>query len=168
MTSPEIGAAFESFRAALITVSGEAHADMAALVSGLPIDALKWMPVPAAPHISGITLHILEVEDYLARVLNGEDIPWTGPLGSSNALVMPANELVARIAATDQGLIAAMRAVAPERLVLPQPGEDRTIGEMLVEDLAHSSLHLGHLQLTRQLMALTLKSLTLPEYVHWA
>jgi hypothetical protein len=141
---------------------------MAALVRGVPIEGLKWMPVKETPHLSGHVLHILEVEDYLAAVLEGADIEWTRPLGSSLELVMRAAELVERIGATDLRLRRAIERCPAERLTQQQPSSDRLIGEMLVEDLAHSSQHLGHMQLTRLLMVQTLKSLQVPEYAHWA
>jgi len=153
--------------AGLLTVAEENHIDMAALVRGVPVEGLKWMPVKETPHLSGHVLHVLELEEYVARVLAGEDIEWTRPLGSSLEFVMPAGKLLERIAETDERLRAAIAQCSPERLAQPQPGSDRTIGEMLVEDLAHSSQHVGHMQLTRLLMVQTLKSLQVPEYVPW-
>ena len=152
----------------LLTIVEENHLDMAALVRGVPIEGLKWMPVLETPHLSGHVLHILEVEDYIAEVLAGMDLTWDRPLGSSLEVVIPAKELLERIAATDARLRQAISTCPPARLMEVQPGGDRLIGEMLVEDLAHSSLHLGHMQLTRILMVQTLKSLDVPEYVHWA
>jgi hypothetical protein len=152
----------------LLTIVEENHIDMAALVKGVPIEGLKWMPVKETPHLSGHVLHVLEVEDYMARVLGGEEVEWTRPLGSSLSFVMPAPKLVERIGETDLRLRTAILRCPPERLALPQPGGERLIGEMLVEDLAHSSQHLGHMQLTRLLMVQTLKSLQVPEYAPWA
>lgn len=158
----------DPFRSGLLTVVHETHMDMVALIQGLPIEALKWMPVPKAPHVSGIALHILEVEDYLAAVAAGADLEWDRPLGASNDYVYPAGEVVRRIGETDARLKRAIEQVTPERLARLQPGQERTIGEMLVEDLAHSSMHLGHIQLTRQLCELTLLSLQFPPYEPWA
>lgn len=151
----------------LISVVQATHADMTALVAGVDVEGLKWMPTPNSPHLAGLVLHVLEFEDYLAGLVAGAPAEWTGSLGSSNSLVMRDRVLVARIAATEARLTNALLHMAAGRLQELCPGEETTIGESLVEDLAHASLHLGQMQLTRQLMVRVVP-LSFPDYTHWA
>lgn len=155
------------FIAGLLTVIHACHADMIALVQGVDVEGLKWMPTPSSPHLSGLVLHVLEVEDHLARLLDGESVESQGSLGSSNDLVMRDRHLVARIADTDARLKRSLESMTTDRLASRCPGDERTLAETLVEDLAHSGLHLGHMQLTRQLMVRVVP-MQFPEYTHWA
>lgn len=154
--------------AGLVTVVHETHQDMISLVRGLDLEGLKWMPIrETTAHLSGLVIHVLEVENYLAALASGSDVPWTQPLGSSNTLVMRERDLVARIEETDTRLIRAIGTVTEERLADFCPGGERTVGEALIEDLMHSSQHLGHMQLTRQMMVKTIP-MEFPPYEHWA
>lgn len=153
--------------AGLVNVVHENHQDMIALVRGVDVEGLKWMPIrEKTAHLSGLVLHVLEVEDYLAALAEGSNEPWTRPLGSSNDLVMRDTELVARIEATDVRLKKALGFVAEQRLAALCPDGERTVAEALIEDLAHSSQHLGQMQLTRQLMVQTIP-VDFPPYEHW-
>lgn len=151
----------------LLSVVDSAHADMAALVRGVDVEGLKWMPAPGAPHLSGLVLHVLQFEDYLARIASGEQVRWEAPLGSSNALVMRDAQLLARIAATGDRLRRTLETITPALLDSVVLDDERTVGEALTEDISHASLHLGQMQLTRQLMVRVIP-MDFPEYVHWA
>lgn len=154
--------------AGLVNVVHETHHDMIALVRGVDLEGLKWMPIrEKTAHLSGIVLHVLEVEEYLAALAEGSNEPWTRPLGSSNDLVMRDTELVARIEATDIRLKKAIGFVTGERLRTLCPDGERTVAEALIEDMAHSSQHLGQMQLTRQMMVKTIP-LDFPPYEQWA
>lgn len=154
--------------AGLVNVIHENHQDMIALIRGLDIEGLKWMAIrERTPHLSGLVLHVLEVENYLAGLAEGSDAPWTQPLGSSNTIVMRDTDLIARIEATDIRLKKAVGFVSEERLQALCPGGERTVAEALVEDMSHSSLHIGQMQLTRQLMVQTI-AMEFPPYEAWA
>jgi DinB superfamily len=139
------------FLRGLLTTTSERHEDMINLVRGLPAGGLTWSPAPDAPAIAGIVLHILDVEGYLVSLAEGTDIGWTGERGSRIHEAAGEDELVGAIDQMDQRLRAALEAVAEERLSSVQPGDERTVAEALIEDLDHSAVHIGHLQLTRQL-----------------
>lgn len=153
--------------AGLINVVHETHQDMIALVRGVDLEGLKWMPIrEKTAHLSGIVLHVLEVEEYLAALAEGSEEEWSAPLGSSNDLVMRDSDLVARIEATDIRLKKAIGFISEERLNALCPDGERTVAEALIEDLAHSSQHLGQMQLTRQMMVKTIP-MDFPAYEHW-
>ncbi len=152
--------------AGLLTVTHERHMDMIALVSGLPDRALAWTPGPDAPHLSGLTMHILEVEEYLANVAGGAETAWSGELGSSMETVLDEAALIARIAAVDAHLKSAMENAPSDRWESFEPASERSVGSMLVEDLDHSAMHYGQMQLTRHLWELEHPNFA-SQYEHW-
>lgn len=162
--SPPAG--LDPILAGLLTVSHERHMDMIALVTGLPDGALTWAPGPEAAHISGLVMHILEVEDYLSRVASGIGVQWDGANGSSMDLALDEAGLVARIAEVDARLKHAMESMSFERLERHAPGNERTVGSALVEDLDHCAMHYGQVQLTRHLYELAHPGFE-SRYEHW-
>ncbi|MEX0782306.1 MAG: DinB family protein, partial [Dehalococcoidia bacterium] len=138
----------------LLTTAHERHMDLIALVSDLAAEALEWAPGPEAAHISGLVMHILEVEEYLAAVASGQDVEWAGTNGSSMDIAVEAPDLVERVTSVDASLKAALATIPRGRLDTMQPGGDRTVGSMLMEDLDHSAMHYGQVQLTRHLYEL--------------
>jgi uncharacterized damage-inducible protein DinB len=139
------------FLRGLLTTTSERHEDMVNLVRGLPEGGLTWTPAADAPAIAGIVLHILDVESYLVSLAEGTDIEWTGERGSRIHEAANEDRLIAAIEEMDQRLKAALETVTDERLSSLQPGDERPVVEALIEDLDHSAVHIGHLQLTRQL-----------------
>jgi hypothetical protein len=150
----------------LLTTSHERHLDMANLVAGLPAGALDWRPFPDAASLAGLALHILDVEEYLAALAAGEPVEWTGENGSRMDESAAEAELLAELERVDALLKRALETVAAERLPAPQPAESRTVGEALVEDLDHSAMHYGHMQLTRHAWEAVHPSGE-RTYVHW-
>jgi hypothetical protein len=150
----------------LLTTAHERHVDMLNLVAGLPVGALDWRPGPDAASLAGLSLHILDVEEYLARLAAGEHTEWTGENGSRMDETAEEQQLVSEILRVDGLLRAALEGVTSERLAEHQPGEERTVGEALVEDLDHSAMHYGHMQLTRHLFELAHPDIE-PTYEHW-
>lgn len=164
---PENLPALHPVIAGLVNVVHETHQDMIALVRGVDLEGLKWMPIrEKTAHLSGIVLHVLEVEEYLAGLAEGSNEPWTHPLGYANDLVMRDTDLVARIEATDIRLKKAIGFVTEERLHALCPDGERTVAEALIEDMAHSCQHLGQMQLTRQMMVKTIP-MDFPAYEEW-
>lgn len=150
----------------LLTTAHERHMDLIALVAGLPAEALASSPGPQAAHISGLVMHILEVEEYLAAVASGQDVEWSGTNGSSMEIAVESSDLIGRITIVDSRLKDALATIPPERLDIIQPGGDRTIGSMLVEDLDHAAMHYGQVQLTRHLYELAHPEFA-SSYQHW-
>jgi hypothetical protein len=73
---------------------------------------------------------------------------------------------VERLTVVDLALKHALESVSPARLDAMQPGGERTVGSMLVEDLDHSAMHYGQVQLTRHLYELAHPELA-STYQHW-
>ena len=150
----------------LLTTTHERHADMANLITGLPQEALDWHPVALSASLTGLVLHIADVECFIARVAGGSDEHWTGENGSRMDDGATASELYAAVLEADAQLKAVLGAIQPPRLAQTQPGDKRSIGEMLVEDLDHSAMHYGHMQLTRHLWEAA-HPVAGATYTHW-
>jgi hypothetical protein len=162
-TAPE---ALPALVRGLLTVAHERHMDLIALVQGLPSGGLKWTPGPGSAHISGLVMHILEVEEYLSSVAAGRDVEWASTNGSSMDVAVDERALVERITEVDAALKEAMQEMPAERLEVLQPGSDRSVGSMLVEDLDHSAMHYGQVQLTRHMYELAHPEFV-TRYEHW-
>ena len=150
----------------LLTTTRERHVDMANLVSGLPPEGLDWQPFPESASLAGLALHILDVEDYLAALASGDATEWSGENGSRMDETRSAEELLREIERVDGRLVEALEQVTLQRLSAPQPGERRTVGQALVEDLDHSAMHYGHMQLTRHAWEVAHPGAPLT-YAHW-
>ena len=111
-------------------------------------------------------MHILEVEDYLANVAGGAETAWSGELGSSMDRALNEGALVTRITDVDTHLKGALEHAPSERLESFEPASERTVGSMLVEDLDHSAMHYGQMQLTRHLWELEHPNFA-SQYEHW-
>lgn len=134
----------------LLTTCHERHVDMANLVAGLPAGALEWRPFPESASLAGLALHILDVEEYVAKLVSGIAVEWAGENGSRMDESASSEDIIAAIERVDAWLRSALEAATPAVWVRPHPGaEDRTIGQALVEELDHSAMHYGHMQLTR-------------------
>lgn len=162
--SPPAG--LSSLLSGLLATTHERHMDMIALVTGLPEGGLTWAAGADAAHISGLTMHILEVEEHLAHLAAGDEVHWAGKNGSSMDVVADETTLIARITEVDGALKRAIERIPPERLERHAPGNERTIGAALVEDLDHCAMHYGQLQLTRHFYELAHPRFE-SRYEHW-
>jgi uncharacterized damage-inducible protein DinB len=132
-----------------------AHADMMAIVRDLPSEALVWQPGAAMGTLSGIVRHTLYCEEYAFRAAAGEDARYDR---EANAAQWEARDdaptLVAAIAACDalaKRLLPPLTvdAMAREMEVWGGP-QIETAGTLIADALAHTTMHWGHMQMTRQ------------------
>ena len=143
---------------ALLSITQDRHRDMTELVRGLPGEGLRWVPADGASTLAGLTLHILDVERYLTALVTGEDIGWTGELGTRIHETAAEHELVAAIAARDEELQDALARLDADRW--------SSLAGDLLEDLDHVAVHLGQMQLTRNLYEAAHPEAA-GEYEHW-
>jgi uncharacterized damage-inducible protein DinB len=133
----------------------ELHADIAKSLEGLPVEALDWKPGPETNSINVLVVHLTGAERYwIEAVALGEP---TERVRDEEFLAhgLSAVDLKERLAAEDDFT---RRALA--RFNLPDLEESRksprnektfNVGWCLAHALEHSALHLGQIQLTRQL-----------------
>ena len=133
----------------------ELHDDLAKAIDDLPPEALDWVPGAEMNSIAVLIVHLCGAERY-----------WLGDvaLGDSSGRVreeefktrgLTAVELRQRLAAADEYARQALSHLSPANIdsirVSPRDGKTFPLGWCLPYVLKHSAMHLGHIQITRQL-----------------
>ncbi len=131
------------------------HADLAAALEGLSPEALDWSPGAEMNSLSVLAAHTAGAERYLiGEIAGGEPVARDRdaefrPQGASAA------ELQARLAAVlahSRGVLARFTLADLERPCAPlRNGRVHSLAYILDHALDHTALHLGHMQITRQL-----------------
>ena len=131
------------------------HRDMVRIVADLPAAALAWKPASAMGSLSGIVRHTMYCEEYAIRRAAGEDVAYDDAFNAS--LWETADDAAALTACINAG-DAAVKRILPtmtvERMAMRYPAwTDATptlSGALIAEGLAHTAMHWGHMQMTRQ------------------
>jgi uncharacterized damage-inducible protein DinB len=133
----------------------EIHSDLIKAVDGLPDAALDWTPGKDTNSINVLVVHLTGAEKF-----------WIGAVALGEATDrnrdeefrvrnLTADELKQRLLATDEYAREALSRFKPEDLetirTSPHSEKKFTVGWCLFHALEHSALHLGHIQVTRQL-----------------
>ncbi|MGI8854564.1 MAG: DinB family protein [Thermomicrobiales bacterium] len=137
-----------------------AHQNMIQIIADLPDEALVWQPANDMGSLSGIICHMMYCETYAIRLAAGEDVSYDGEKddaendGSTWRTAEGREALIARIAEGD----AIMKRILPVMTVAGM-GERRPAwgagalssgGELIAKAATHTTMHWGHLQMTRQ------------------
>lgn len=133
-----------------------AHRDMCEIVADLPPEALGWRPGEQMGILVGIIAHTIYCEVYAYRRAAGEDVRYDEEANRGTwASTDTTEQAIARIAAGD----AVMKRILPEMTVermnarFTAWGQDATQsgGDLIAEAATHTTMHWGHMQMTRQL-----------------
>jgi uncharacterized damage-inducible protein DinB len=131
------------------------HADMERAIEGLPQVALDWVPGPDMNSLCVLVIHAAGAERYWIGDVVGRD-----PSGRDRAAEFRArglNEAALKRcldAALDhsRGVLEGLTAQDLEELrVSPRDGRTFTVAWSLAHALEHTAIHLGHMQIVRQL-----------------
>jgi len=131
------------------------HADMERAIEGLPQAALDWVPGPDVNSLCVLVVHAAGAERYWIGDVVGRD-----PSGRDRAAEFRArglNEAVLKrcLDATldhSRGVLEGLTAQDLEELrVSPRDGRRFTVAWSLAHALEHTAIHLGHMQIVRQL-----------------
>ena len=133
----------------------ELHDDVRAEFDGLPLAALDWVPSPGFNSICVLTVHIAGAErfwlsDVVAGVDSGRDRE-----AEFQAHGLVPEELAGRLSDSwtfVQSVLADLTLADLDTIrISPRSGKEITVSWALGHVLKHTALHLGHLQVTRQL-----------------
>ena len=131
------------------------HQQMIEILNELPREAYDWRPAEGTNSIAVLVTHICGSERF-----------WIGdgalgePSGRDrDAEFTVANlsreELVSKLTSTLQFIHDSLQSLATQDLgaprFSPRDGKEMTLGWAIIYTLEHSALHVGHIQLTRQL-----------------
>jgi uncharacterized damage-inducible protein DinB len=144
-----------SFQDDLFDRFHEIHTDLMKAVDGLPGAALDWTPGAETNSINVLIVHLTASEKYwIGAVALGEPTDRVRD-EEFQARGLTAAELNQRLTAADEYVRQALPrfTLADLETVRKSPRNEKmfTIGWCLLHALEHSALHLGHIQLTRQL-----------------
>ncbi len=131
------------------------HGEIWRAIAGLPPEALDWSPGPGMNSLGVLVAHLAGAERYWIGDMAGEDpsdrvrateFQVKGQTVESLATLLTETLLHSRrviegLAAEDLGA---------ERRV-PRTGETFTVAWCLAHALEHTGIHLGHIQITREL-----------------
>jgi uncharacterized damage-inducible protein DinB len=135
---------------------GELHVELSKAVHGLTPKALDWKPAEGANSMAVIIVHALGAERYwIGDVALGDP---SGRVREEEFKVhgLTAEELESRIAAADAYTRQALRRFTLADLEAERTsrrdGKRFSVGWCLTHALEHDALHVGHVQLTRELV----------------
>ena len=131
------------------------HADVERAMAGLSQEALDWVPGPEMNSIAVLVVHLTGAERYWIGDVAGRE-----PSGRDRAAEFRAHGLdeAALRRRLDEAL-AYCRSIV-EKLTLqdletirvsPRDGQQFTVAWSLLHTLEHTAIHLGHIQIVRQL-----------------
>jgi uncharacterized damage-inducible protein DinB len=133
----------------------ELHDDVRSAIKGLPLTALDWTPYPGFNSISVLAVHIAGAERYwLSDVIAGID---SGRDREAEFQVRNLEPEVITGRLTDswgfvQGVLAELTLQDLDaKCISPRDGREVAVGWALGHVLKHTALHVGHIQITRQL-----------------
>jgi uncharacterized damage-inducible protein DinB len=131
------------------------HAGFAQALDGLPSDALDWCPGPEMNSITRLVVHTAGAERYWIGDVAGKDPSGRERSAEFRAQGLDASALHSRMAAAlehSRGVLEKLRLADLNSLhVSTRDGQMVAVGWALAHALEHTALHLGHIQITRQL-----------------
>ena len=131
------------------------HAEIERAIAGLSVAALDWMPAPGANAIGALVVHLTGAERYwIGTVIGGEPsdrVRESEFLADGLAVFDLQQRLddLDRLAPTVLGALSLDDLARPCRV--PRDGRTVTVGWALAHAIEHTAVHVGHIQLTRQL-----------------
>jgi len=133
----------------------EIHDDVRSAIKGLSTEALDWKFGKDANSIAVLIVHLIGAERYwIGDVVLGQH---SGRDRASEFVVRDFNEadLIERLAEIEDYIQKAIEPLCLEELegkrISPRNGREVSVGWALCHALTHTALHLGHIQITRQM-----------------
>lgn len=145
----------DALLAAYVEAIGQIHGQMKSIVRGSSPEALDWKPEAEANSITVLATHVAGSETFwMGEVILGGPAKRVRAEEFAVAAVDP-SLLVDRLDASQEVLrvgLASMNSESLSRQVKsPRDGQSVSVAWALTHILQHSALHLGHMELTRQL-----------------
>ncbi len=131
------------------------HTQAQAVLEGLDQQALDWKPVENANSLAVLTAHLSGAERYWLGAVAGQEEIRREREAEFRMEGLDAERLAARLSAATsyawQVLWKLREASLDEERVSPRDGKIFSLGWVLVYVTAHTALHVGQMQLTRDL-----------------
>ena len=133
----------------------ELHVDIERAIEGLPNCGLDWVPGRDMNSIGVLVVHVCGAERYwigdvVARDSSGRDRE--AEFGVQGLGATTLKERLANALAYVRGVLEELSVEQLEEVrISPRNERQSTVGWSLVHALAHTAIHVGHMQLARQL-----------------
>lgn len=131
------------------------HSGMKQAIEGLPLEALDWIPGPEINSLSVLVTHTAGAERYWIGDVIGQDDSRRVRDDEFHVKGISAEKLKDRldeILAYSRGVLAGLNLEDLETICTSsRDGRKFTIAWSLAHALEHTALHLGHMQIIRQL-----------------
>lgn len=131
------------------------HTDIERTIAGLLLPALDWVPGPDMNSLGVLAVHVAGAERYWIGDVVGRDPSGRDRAAEFRARGLDAAGLKARLADTlahSQAVLEGLTLPDMEATrVSPRDGRQFTVAWCLAHALEHTALHLGQMQMTRQL-----------------
>lgn len=130
------------------------HSDILKAVEGLPIEALDWVPGAEINSLGVLVIHLTGAERYWIGLAVNEPLERDRE-AEFRAKGLNIKQLTARVVSADEYNRDALSRLSLTDLDImrssPRNNKTFTVGWCLMHALEHTSLHTGHITLTRQL-----------------
>ena len=145
----------EAFYADYLKNLLEFHDEIRAAIKGLPQEALDWTPGAEINPVSALVVHLTGAERYwIGDVIAGDPMERDRE-AEFKVQGIAERELNRRLGENEVYIQKALEPLALQELeamrTSPRNGRSVTVGWALCHVLKHTALHLGHMQITRQL-----------------
>ena len=131
------------------------HADIERTIEGLPPPALDWVPGPDMNSLGILAVHVAGAERYWIGDVVGRDPSGRDRAAEFRMRGLDAATLKVRLTETlahSQTVLEGLTLPDLEAMqVSPRDGRESTVAWCLAHALEHTALHLGQMQITRQL-----------------
>jgi uncharacterized damage-inducible protein DinB len=145
----------QTFFSDYIDLLQERHNEILEALKGLPLDALDWSPGPDTNSISVLVFHLTGAERYWIGDVAAQDPKERDRDAEFRVRDVGMDVLQKRLAENVEYAGTALDKLTVEHLettrVSARNGQRYTVAWALLHALEHTTLHLGQIQLTRQL-----------------
>jgi uncharacterized damage-inducible protein DinB len=145
----------QSFFINYLNILQQCHSDIQKALDGLPPAALDWSPGPEMNSISVLVFHLTGAERYWIGDVAAQDSTERDRDAEFKVRDVDVNVLKKRLVDNLEYARTALEKFSVQNLettrVSARDGHEFTVAWALLHALEHSTLHLGQIQLTRQL-----------------
>jgi uncharacterized damage-inducible protein DinB len=135
------------------------HSNIGKAISGLSTEALDWVPGPGMNSLAVLVVHLTGAERYWIGDVAGEDPSDRVRSKEFKVHGLEAAELQKRLDQTlvhSRGVLSRLDLEALDQMrSSPRDGSSYSVAWALAHALEHTALHLGHIQIGRELWELS-------------
>lgn len=131
------------------------HQAMNSAIADLPVEALNWSPGPEMNSLAVLAAHAAGAERYWVGDVVARDDSQRDRAAEFRTQAVSARALIDRLDAAlahSRGVLEQLDlATLDEKRLAPRGGDEVTVAWAVTHALEHTAIHLGHMQIMRQL-----------------